>query len=186
MNKEKRTSKLSYLIETIMFFTYAFFAVNWIAGSTLTPEIMAHFGIREFSQATLISNAVTLAKIIGNFAAAYVLNKLYPKKSIGLGSIFIVLGSVIAIFAPNFMIFVIGRFIMGFGGALFIVYFSPVVIEYFSPEDRPLINSLNTVCYNVGSILALLLVSPVLRHFNNWKHSLLFFAGISLILFFYG
>ena len=184
MNKEKRTSKLSYLIETIMFFTYAFFAVNWIAGSTLTPEIMAHFGIREFSQATLISNAVTLAKIIGNFAAAYVLNKLYPKKSIGLGSIFIVLGSVIAIFAPNFMIFVIGRFIMGFGGALFIVYFSPVVIEYFSPEDRPLINSLNTVCYNVGSILALLLVSPVLRHFNNWKHSLLFFAGISLILFF--
>lgn len=59
----------------------------------------------------------------------------------------------------------------------------PVVIEYFSPEDRPLINSLNTVCYNVGSILALLLVSPVLRYFNNWKHSLLFFAGISLILF---
>lgn len=183
MNKEKKTSKLSYLIETIMFLTYAFFAVNWIAGSTLTPEIMKHFGLTEFSQATLISNAVTVAKIIGNFAAASVLNKLYPKKSIGLGSILIVIGSLIAIFAPAYMIFVIGRFIMGFGGALYVVYFSPVVIEYFSKEDRPTINSLNTVCYNIGSILALILVSPVLSHFNNWKHSLLFFAGISFILF---
>lgn len=182
MNKNK-TNKLSYLIETIMFFSYAFFAVNWIAGSTLTPEIMKHFSITEFSQATLISNAVTVAKIIGNFLAASILNKLYPKKSIGFGSILIVIGSLIAIFAPTYFLFVIGRFIMGFGGALFVVYFSPVVIEYFSESDRPLINSLNTVCYNIGSILALLLVSPVLKYFNNWKYSLLFFAGISFILF---
>lgn len=166
-----------------MFFSYAFFAVNWIAGSTLTPEIMKHFSITEFSQATLISNAVTVAKIIGNFLAASILNKLYPKKSIGFGSILIVIGSLIAIFAPTYFLFVIGRFIMGFGGALFVVYFSPVVIEYFSESDRPLINSLNTVCYNIGSILALLLVSPVLKYFNNWKYSLLFFAGISFILF---
>ncbi len=183
MNKENKTNKLSYLIETIMFFSYAFFAVNWIAGSTLTPEIMKHFSITEFSQATLISNAVTVAKIIGNFLAASILNKLYPKKSIGFGSILIVIGSLIAIFAPTYFLFVIGRFIMGFGGALFVVYFSPVVIEYFSESDRPLINSLNTVCYNIGSILALLLVSPVLKYFNNWKYSLLFFAGISFILF---
>lgn len=182
MNKNK-TNKLSYLIETIMFFSYAFFAVNWIAGSTLTPEIMKHFSITEFSQATLISNAVTVAKIIGNFLAASILNKLYPKKSIGFGSILIVIGSLVAIFAPTYFLFVIGRFIMGFGGALFVVYFSPVVIEYFSESDRPLINSLNTVCYNIGSILALLLVSPVLKYFNNWKYSLLFFAGISFILF---
>ena len=182
MNKNK-TNKLSYLIETIMFFSYAFFAVNWIAGSTLTPEIMKHFSITEFSQATLISNAVTVAKIIGNFLAASILNKLYPKKSIGFGSILIVIGSLIAIFAPTYFLFVIGRFIMGFGGALFVVYFSPVVIEYFSESDRPLINSLNTVCYNIGSILALLLVSPVLKYFNNWKYSLLFFAGISFLLF---
>lgn len=182
MNKNK-TNKLSYLIDTIMFFSYAFFAVNWIAGSTLTPEIMKHFSITEFSQATLISNAVTVAKIIGNFLAASILNKLYPKKSIGFGSILIVIGSLIAIFAPTYFLFVIGRFIMGFGGALFVVYFSPVVIEYFSESDRPLINSLNTVCYNIGSILALLLVSPVLKYFNNWKYSLLFFAGISFILF---
>lgn len=182
MSKNK-TNKLSYLIETIMFFSYAFFAVNWIAGSTLTPEIMKHFSITEFSQATLISNAVTVAKIIGNFLAASILNKLYPKKSIGFGSILIVIGSLVAIFAPTYFLFVIGRFIMGFGGALFVVYFSPVVIEYFSESDRPLINSLNTVCYNIGSILALLLVSPVLKYFNNWKYSLLFFAGISFILF---
>ena len=136
---------------------------------------MNHFGLTEFSQATLISNAVTVSKIIGNFAAASVLNRLYPKKLIGLESPLIVLGSVLAIFAPSYLIFVIGKLVMGFGGALYVVY--------FSKEDRPIINFLNTVCYNVGSILALMLVSPVLNYFNNWKYSLLFFAGISFVLF---
>src|SRR5699024_6380581 len=112
------------IIEIIMFFTYAFFAVNWIAGSTLTPQIMEYFGLTEFASATFISNAITIAKIIGNFLAASFLNKLYPKKSIGLGSLLIVLGNVLAILAANYSLFILGRFIMGFGGALYVVYFS--------------------------------------------------------------
>ena len=79
--------KVSYiraiLIETVMFFTYAFFAVNWVAGSTLTPQIMKYFNLQSFASATFISNAITIAKIIGNFMAAGILVKLLPKKAIG-------------------------------------------------------------------------------------------------------
>ena len=92
MEKQKISSTRAVIIEFIMFFTYAFFAVNWIAGSTLTPQIMEHFHLKTFASATFISNAITVAKIIGNFMAAGILNRLFPKKAIGLGSGLIVLG----------------------------------------------------------------------------------------------
>lgn len=179
---EKTTSR-AWIIEIVMFFTYAFFAVNWIAGSTLTPQIMEHFNLTSFASATLISNAITVAKIIGNFLAAGILVKLMPKKAIGLGSLLIVLGCVIAIFAPAYWMFILGRFVMGFGGALYVVYFSPVVLHYFSEKVLPVVNTLNSAAYNIGSILAMLIVAPVIAWLKDWQYSMAFFAVISAILF---
>lgn len=185
MGEEKGTvsSARAGLIEGVMFFTYAFFAVNWIAGSTLTPQIIKDFNLGSFTSATMISNAITIAKIIGNLLAASVLAKLLPKKAIGLGSLLIVLGSLVALLSKQYAVFVIGRFIMGFGGALYVVYFSPVVLHFFAPEKMPTINALNSVAYNVGSIIALLIVGPVINWLSTWRASMAFFAIISAILF---
>ncbi len=183
ISKVNKDSKRSYVIETILFFTYAFFAVNWIAGSTLTPDIAKYFGVDSGASASFVSNAVTIAKIIGNFSAAAILNKLYPKKSIALGSFFIFGGSLLAVLAKNYQMFLLGRFIMGFGGAVFVIYFSPVVIHYFSAEKRPTVNALNSVAYNFGAVLALLIVAPVIEKFGTWQKSMTFFLSISAILF---
>lgn len=179
----KQDSKRSYVIEAILFFTYAFFAVNWIAGSTLTPDIAEYFGVDSGASASFVSNAVTIAKIIGNFSAAAILNKLYPKKSIALGSFFIFGGSLLAVLAKSYKMFLLGRFIMGFGGAVFVIYFSPVVIHYFSDEKRPTVNALNSVAYNFGAVLALLIVAPVIEKFGTWQKSMIFFLSISAVLF---
>ena len=181
--EKKVSSARAILIEIVMFFTYAFFAVNWIAGSTLTPQIMKSFNLTSFASATFISNAITIAKIIGNFAAAKILIKLLPKKAIGLGSGLIVAGSVLAVLAPQYWIFILGRFIMGFGGALYVVYFSPVVIHFFAPEKRPTVNAINNVAYNVGGIIAMLIVGPVIQWMQTWQYSMAFFAAISAVLF---
>lgn len=179
----KVSSTKAKTIELVMFLTYALFAINWIAGSTLTPQIMKYFQLDSFLSATLISNAITVAKIIGNFCAAGLLIKFLPKKAIGLGSLMIVLGSAIAIVAPQYWVFVLGRFIMGFGGAVYVVYFSPVVINYFNPEERPTVNALNSVAYNVGGMLAMLVVGPIIAMMQTWQGSMGFFTAISGVLF---
>ena len=178
----KVSSSRAVMIEFVMFFTYAFFAVNWIAGSTLTPQIMEHFNLKTFASATFISNAITLAKIIGNFMAAGILNRLYPKKAIGLGSGLIVLGSTLAIFAPQYWLFILGRFIMGFGGALYVVYFSPVVIHYFESKKRLTVNALNGAAYNFGGIVAMVIVGTVIIWLKTWQYSMGFFAAVSALL----
>ena len=183
-NQNKSPSSFrAYMIEAILFFTYAFFAVNWIAGSTLTAQIAAFFGVDSGASSSFVSNAVTIAKIIGNFMAAYSLSKLLPKKSIGLGSALIFVGSLIAVFAQSYPMFIIGRFLMGFGGAVFVIYFAPVVIHYFTPAQRPTVNALNSCAYNFGAVLALLIVGPIIAMFQTWQKSMGFFAVISGILF---
>ena len=179
----KSTSARAGFIEAIMFFTYAFFAVSWIAGSSLTPQIMEYFKLESFASATFISNAITIAKIIGNFMAAAILAQLYPKRAILLGSGLIVVGSLIAIFSQQYWMFILGRFIMGFGGALYVVYFSPVVLHYFKKEQLVTVNALNSVAYNVGGIMAMLMVGPVVSWLKTWQYSMGFFAIISAILF---
>lgn len=182
MSTKKMRSR-AWVVELVMFFTYAFFAVNWIAGTTLTAEIMNYFHLESYASATFISNAITVAKIIGNFLAAWFLVKLFPKKAIGFASLLIVVGCAMAVFAQNYAMFVLGRFVMGFGGALYVVYFSPMVIHYFSPEQRPTVNAANGVAYNFGSIIAMLVVTPVIHWLKTWQYSMGFFAVISLLLF---
>ncbi|UDM78718.1 MFS transporter [Vagococcus fluvialis] len=181
-NSTKQNSTRAHIIEIIMFLSYAFFAVNWIAGTTLTPQIMEHFDLKSFSSATFISNAITIAKIIGNLMAAKILIKLYPKKAISLAALLIVGGSFLGVFAPSYLIFVIARFIMGFGGALFVVYFGPIVMNYYSADKRAMVNGINAAAYNVGSILAMVIVVPVINWLVTWQKSMMFFAICSLVL----
>ncbi|MDR0885594.1 MAG: MFS transporter [Clostridiales Family XIII bacterium] len=177
-----KSSARAKIVELIMFLSYAFFAVNWIAGTTLTPQIMQHFNLESFSSATFISNAITVAKIIGNLLAAKILVKLYPKKAIIFASILIVGGSALAVLSPAYIVFIAARFVMGFGGALFIVYFGPVVFHYFDAEQRATVNGINAAAYNVGSIIAMVIVAPVIEWLVTWQNSMLFFAGCSMVL----
>jgi len=183
MNNEKKLTTRSVLIETLMFLAYAFFAVNWIAGSNLTPKILDAFNLQGPNSVSLINNVVTVAKILGNLIAATIFTKLYPKKSIALGAFLVPAGAMLAALSPNFTIFLIGRFVMGFGGALFVVYFSPVVVNYFHPDHRPVVNALNNVSYNVGSIIALLVLGPVISLVGLGRYALVVFALISFAIF---
>ncbi|WP_454055301.1 MFS transporter [Clostridium sp. Marseille-Q7071] len=181
MTQEVKTSQArAYAIEAIIFLSYMFFSVSWLAGSKVTPEIMKAFNLDSLPSA--VTNAITISKIIGNLVAAWFLMKLGPKKAIGLSTLLI---SVVGLgaFATNFPFFIITRFIMGFGGALLVVYFGPIVMHYFEPEKRPLLNGLNSVANNIGNIVALLMVDPIIKALGNWKAVVLVFAGISLLLF---
>jgi MFS family permease len=181
MKNETTTSRArTYFIEALLFLSYMFFSISWLAGSKVTPQIMDHFNLDALPSAT--TNAITIAKIIGNLLAAQFLIKLGPKKAVGLAALLI---SVVGLgaFASNFPLFVLSRFVMGFGGALMVVYFGPIVMHYFEPEKRPLLNGLNSVANNIGNIVALVMVNPIIHALGSWKSVVLVFAAISFLIF---
>lgn len=173
--------KKKYVLESIIFLTYSLFAMSWVAGSTMTLDIMKHFDISSMANATWLNNAITLSKIVGNLAAVWVLVKLRPKKAFGLASLLITAGAAGA-FATNYTAYIISRFVMGFGGALVIVYFAPIVVKYFSPNERPIVNGINAAAFNTGNLMALLFTGTMISKLGNWQNVLLAISCVSGVL----
>ncbi|MCG7585778.1 MFS transporter [Photobacterium sp. OFAV2-7] len=167
------------LIEFVIFMTYALFAMSWVAGSMMTKDIMAYYNIEGMAAATWMTNAITIAKIIGNLSAAWLLVKMGPKKAFAFASVLIVAG-VVGAFASNYPLYVFSRLVMGFGGAFAIVYFNPIVINYFSAEERPMINGINAAAFNTGNLLALLLTGSLLLTFQSWQNVIVLISLASL------
>lgn len=172
-----------YCIEALIFISYVLFAFSWVAGSFMMPEIMATFGIETISDATWATNAVNIAKIIGNFLAASLLVRLGIKKAFLASSALIVLGFFGA-FAGSYSLYVLSRLVMGLGGAIVLVYFNPIVVRYFSLTERPVINGINSCPFNVGNLLAMVLTPVLLAMSGSWQNVILICSGGSLAVLF--
>jgi len=170
-----------YLVEAIVFLSYVLFAMAWVGGAASMDQIMQSMNLDSLADASFISGAVTLAKIAGTFAAAWLTVKFGIKFAFFLSCILIFIG-VLTPYSPNYEILLVSRFLMGLGGAFMIVYFNPIVMQWFSPEERPTINGLNAVAFNVGTAIVLWFMADINALTGGWKASLTVFSVASLVL----
>jgi len=168
-----------YLVETIVFISYVLFAMAWVGGAASMPQIMASMEIDSLASASFISGMVTIAKIVGTFGAAWVALKFGLKYAFFIASLFVTIG-LLTPFSQNYEILLLSRFLMGLGGAFMIVYFNPIVMHYFPVEERPVINGLNAVAFNVGTGIVLWKMNAINQLTGDWKTSLVIFSLASI------
>lgn len=163
--------KKKYLIEFIMFTSYMLFAMSWVGSATFMKDIMQMTGMHSLTQASFLSTALTFAKIIGTFIAAWTIVKFGIRKAFTVAMILMCL-SIVTPYAANFSLLLISRFLMGLGGALIIVYFNPIVYKYFEPSERAVVNGLNAIAFNVGTAIMLFGSGFFVDILGNWKYVL--------------
>jgi len=172
-----------YLVEAFVFISYVLFAMAWVGGTASMGQIMSAMQIDSLASASFISGAVTLAKIVGTFGAAWVAIKFGIKYAFFIASLLIAIGLLTPL-APNYELLLLSRFLMGLGGAFMIVYFNPIVMHWFEPSERPVINGLNAVAFNVGTGIVLWQMTAINEITGDWKISLIAFSVASLLLSF--
>lgn len=187
--EKSETSNYKYLIEFILFFTYVMFGMTWSAAGSVLKEIMEELSLG-ISDASFINTRVTVAKILGPIAAGYLSIKLGLRRAF-LAASMLICASILAPLAPNYLTLLLARFAMGLGGALVVVYFTPIVMEWFSEEELPLINGMNFVSVSIGMMFGLLITEPLMEIPGvTWKKVLLLYSSISILLtllwFFFG
>mgnify|MGYP000288946138 CR=1 FL=1 len=170
-----------YLLEILMFSAYALFAASWVSGAILTPAIQASFGEEGFANATWGSNVITIAKIVGNLAAAALLMRLGAKRAFAIAVVLIAAGGLGAL-ADTYGGWLMSRLALGLGGALAIVYFAPVVLHYFAAEERPMINGINAAAFNTGNLIALLSTTTLLAWLGSWQSVVVLYGVMVLAL----
>lgn len=157
-----------YVTQTVLFLSYAIFAAAWVSGSIITPSIQGEFAQQGLANASWGANMITIAKIIGNLGAAWLLVQLGAKRAAFVAMVLVALGGLGSL-AGAYDQWLFSRLVLGFGGALIIVYFNPYVVHYFAPEERPLVNGINAAAFNVGNLLALLTTGALVSVSDSWR-----------------
>lgn len=170
-----------HLVATLVFISYTLFAMAWVGGTASMSQIMSVMQVDSLASASFISGAVTLAKIVGTFIAAGLALKLGVKKAFFVAGLLISVGLLTPL-APNYELLLLSRFLMGLGGAFMIVYFNPIVMAWFAPEERPTINGLNAVAFNVGTGIILWQMANFNSLTGSWQNTLIIFSLVSLLL----
>lgn len=171
---------------TVLWLAYVTFAMNWVAGSSLTPQITQTFfgGSVNPVISQLVNYSITTARVFANILAALVLMKLGPKKAAGTAIGLLMMG-LVAIYLPNYWAYTGARMIMAVGGSMVIVYMNPVVAHYVTSSKVKLrINAANTVSYNIGAFIVAVLFTLFARQMVvNWRLTLTFFASLTILFF---
>jgi len=179
-------AKKGYFMMAVLWLAYVTFAMNWVAGSSLTPQITQTFfdGPVDPLISQLVNYSITTARVFANLLAALVLMKLGPKKAAGTAIGLLMMG-LVAIYLPNYWAYTAARMVMAVGGSMVIVYMNPVVAHYITNSKIKLrMNAANTVAYNAGAfIVAVLFTLFAGQMMANWRLTLTFFASLTILFF---
>lgn len=153
--------KKRFLIELVLFATYALFAMSWKAGDML----VASQGLSG-SQVAVMTNAITIAKIIGSIISAGIIAKLGNRKMFIFSCILIIAGTLLP-FVKDFPLIFLIRFILGLGGAFVLVTINPIAASTFEGEELAVVNGLNSVAFNVGLAVVLTFAGTIAANPGN-------------------
>eukprot|EP00753_Platysulcus_tardus_P021560 PLAT9041.5.p1 GENE.PLAT9041.5~~PLAT9041.5.p1 ORF type:complete len:397 (-),score=-80.73 PLAT9041.5:175-1338(-) len=95
-------------------------------------------------------------------------DRLGRRRSIVFGSVFMLIGAILQTASQNFAMFVISRFVLGFGIPFAIVAASSLVNELSHPKERAIISSLFNSCWSIGAIVAAGVTLGTFAMQTNW------------------
>ncbi|KAG4266716.1 hypothetical protein FPRO04_13188 [Fusarium proliferatum] len=106
------------------------------------------------SQLGLMSAIMSLGSICSTPIAPFVADKYGRRWGITTGSIIMVAGAILQCESTNFAMFVVSRFILGFGLSFATTASPSMVSELSHPKDRVTITAICNTCWFLGSIAA--------------------------------
>ncbi len=176
----EKPSRYRYVIEAILFLTYALFGVSWLAISPLAKELFGVFQVSK-TEFALLFTVVTIAKVIAPIVTGAVALRLGLKWTILAGSAFIcavLLGPLV----PTFQVFLVSRFLFGLGGAVVVTLLGPMVMQWFPREELPTVNAWNGVAVNTGIAVTMYVSTPLAATSLGWRGTLLLFGGANVAM----
>ncbi|MFT4280147.1 MFS transporter [Microbacterium sp.] len=140
---------MKLLVVIMLFLSYMLFAVAWNWGDLYVRSL----GFSA-SRTALMTNAITIAQVVGSFFAANVMLRVGPRRAFTLASALIIFGGIVALTDAFPLVFFI-RFVMGLGGALMVVLGSGILARLLTGTALQVANGINSVAFNTGLAVAL-------------------------------
>lgn len=121
-------------------------------------------------------------EVIGGIAGGYIEQKIGVKKLFSVTMIFLAVGLFSNYVAPNYAVFLIGRMLYGIGFGLGIPFIGSVIMKWYNPKQREVMNTVNGFLPFVGTLISFISMVPLYQILgNSWKGAMGIW-GIPVIL----
>ncbi|EEU33934.1 uncharacterized protein NECHADRAFT_89031 [Fusarium vanettenii 77-13-4] len=121
------------------------------------------------SQLGLMSSIMSLGSICSTPIAPYVADRFGRRWGITVGSIIMIIGAILQCESVNFAMFVVSRFILGFGLSFATTSAPSLVSELSHPKDRVTVTAICNTCWFLGSIAAAWITFGTRRIPSTWS-----------------
>lgn len=145
----------------------------------LLSNVAADFNISD-AQAGLLMSLAVVPGVILALPAGFVINR-YGFRLLGFAStLSVAAGSLITALADNFSLALLGRFVLGVGGAFIVVGTPAIIPQWFERKDLGKAMGLYATNMPVATILAFPAATVLAQSYNDWHYP--FYVGTILAI----
>jgi len=176
--KLSQSSNYRWAVLFASFFTFVAFAFVFQLVPPLLKSIGTDFGVSE-AESGLLMSMVVIPGIFLALPVGLVVNR-YEFRSLGfLSTVLVAIGSLTTALASTFVIALLGRFILGVGGAFIIVGMPTIIPQWFSRKDLGKAMGIYGTSMPVAIIIAFPTATILEQNFD-WHYP--FYVGTAMAL----
>ncbi|MCW6159452.1 MAG: MFS transporter [Thermoplasmatales archaeon] len=175
----KSFSKHGYIVLVAVIIGYmGSFGYAYAIISPILVPISTQFNISE-TTASLIATVMFIGAAIFAFPGGVIVDKWSLRKATVFGQGFLLIGWFVSFISMNFPEFLIGRFIIGLGGAVIGISGATSVVQWFAPQKRMIPMGLWSACLPIGIAWGEILAGEIVSR-AGWRTAVL--AGIIITI----
>lgn len=161
--EEIKYTKYRYVIEGIWLITALVQSISWQSISPVLENVIADMNI-SYSQGGVLLTIVQLVAGISIFFGTKVIEKIGIKKTTLIGLCTFFIGNLMTYTAYNYIYLVLARFFVGIGFGLFVGIAGAQTMVWFPPQERTIINTLNSIIGTLGFGISFLITVPLMNY----------------------
>ena len=176
--QEKQYSSQRWIIQAMLMLLQIGMGLNFMSPTPLFTLIMSDYDIGRSSVSLLVSATIiviTVALLPGGVLIA----KIGSKRAMTIAG-FLMSAHLLTPLTDSFTLLVILRLVFGMGVAISIPTTSAITMEWFKPNELPLLNGINEAGRALGVSAGVLIAVPI-TNIIGWEMTLFSFGVIPLI-----
>ena len=160
------------------------FYVMQMNPAPVLPTIAEELALTSDVTINMVANIIFVTIVIGCIVGTPIEKRIGTIDLYSLASLFVILGClIIALFGDIYEFLLVGRAVFGFGFGLGVPFIGSAIMDWYSPKEREIMNTVNGVFPFVGTLICYLLTEPLMNAFGgNWRFALAVWGLIVLIV----
>lgn len=155
--------------------------IPYVAPAVFMLDIMQSFDIG-LSLAGLSMTIQLGATGICMFIGSFIQDKLGIRRSIILSLWAMVAGNLLAFVAPSIFVFLLARFISGFGQGLYTVSMTPCISTWYADKERTYVITFNTAVNSIALAISYSIARPLANLVGGWQKVFILYAMVAIFV----